>query len=405
MLRLFLTSLFVPFSLFQINAQWILSQPIADDIQDLFFLSPTEGWAIGESARIINTTDGGNTWNFQQEGGSCTSMHGGEIFFSSSQKGYIVGPCDESWYTIDAGTTWTRINGGNFGGNSVFFTSENVGWSVDGSSIYHTSDGGNSWTLQKQVGKQLYSIFFVSPTKGWTVGFNNTIYITTDGGINWIQQFPPSLYDSLLGYTAYSLNSVYFISELKGWAVGDYGVILSTSSGGATWTMQRGNVLNYKSYNSVHFVSETKGWVVGDEGKIFATDDGGNTWVSQESGVINNLNDIQFVSDNDGWIAGDGGIILKTNNGGKISTSINNIQNQRASIFPIPATDYIYSSIERNGGSSKIYLYDIAGKPVKELLIVTNTNYYVGDLPSGIYIYEIINEKETPIKKGSIIIE
>ena len=74
------------------------------------------------------------------------------------------------------------------------------------------------------------NIYFVDKLTGWAVGGtiggaganqHTTILHTTDGGINWQMQNPPSN-STLLG--------VNFVDGNDGWAVGDDGTVLTTSN-------------------------------------------------------------------------------------------------------------------------------------------------------------------------------
>ncbi|HSD62293.1 MAG TPA: T9SS type A sorting domain-containing protein, partial [Ignavibacteriaceae bacterium] len=125
------------------------------------FISEQVGWATFAEVSfnpvgIINTTDGGTTWNMQ----------------------YI--PDSLSFESI----------------NSVIFINDYKGWAAGSrylesseSRILHTYDGGLNWETQNvPAGAALNSIFFINEFTGWAVGDSGTILRTTNGGVTFIEE-------------------------------------------------------------------------------------------------------------------------------------------------------------------------------------------------------------------------
>ncbi len=168
----------------------------------LSFITPLEGWVSIQvktgkqeySARILHTTDGGNTW----EGRNIDeiSVITG-IDFIDSKNGWITG-----FETKEASRlTWA---------------------------IFHTADGGISWN--KQYSERytcLYNIQFIDKYNGWIMGIGKdalfglgiSYFSTTDGGLTWKKE--NSLY--LTG------SDFYFVDPAHGWSAGKRGNILKHS--------------------------------------------------------------------------------------------------------------------------------------------------------------------------------
>ena len=159
---------------------------------------------------MLNTTDGGATWNLQ---------------------GTDVGACGEGLYFVD----------------------DSTGWAVDVGTIYHTTNGGDNWIIQDNIDwgwfgeEYLYGIHFVDKNTGWAVGGNYTVLKTDNGGSSWTVHDVPGL-DCWCYF-----RSVYFSDENTGWIVGggEKGVIYKTTDGGANWeTEMFNNVENLRSVSS-----------------------------------------------------------------------------------------------------------------------------------------------------------
>jgi len=217
-------------------------------LNDVSFPDTLNGWVVGEShiyvglwGFILHSNDGGETW-IQDSivwGRPLRAIH-----FVDPDNGWIVGggyASSSGYYhciimnTNDGGITWNN----QFEHNSrkgyylfsVYFTDSLNGWSSGGGwnnskIILKTNDGGNNWdTTYFNNSGILHSNCFADSVKGWAVGSSGTIIHTSNGGDTWEEQ--PS-------ETTNYLNSVCFTNTENGWIVGDSGTILFTDNGGTT---------------------------------------------------------------------------------------------------------------------------------------------------------------------------
>ena len=61
-------------------------------------------------------------------------------------------------------------------------------------------------------------------------------------------------------------------------------------------------------------------------------------------------------------------------------------------VFPNPATNYI--GIDGNiDGASKLLVYSLVGKELKNYKVSEGANYFVGDLPKGLYLIQITDKR------------
>jgi photosystem II stability/assembly factor-like uncharacterized protein len=269
------------------------------------------GWAVGMAGTILNTRDGGGSWQLQSSGTERWLQ--GVTFQSDSQRGRAVGMAGTILSTRDGGSSWQpQSSGVTSGFYGVTFTSDGQrGWAVgsDGT-ILHTRDGGNSWQPQSSgVRSDLYGVTFTNDGQcGWAVGAAGTILSTRNGGNSWQAQSSD---------TESGLLAVTFASEgQRGWAVGVGGAILSTRDGGSFWRPQSSGTETW--LQDITFQPDgQRGWAVGMGGTILSTRDGGNTWQPQSSGTSSGFHAVTFTSDGQrGWVVGSGGTILSTRDGG-----------------------------------------------------------------------------------------
>ena len=79
--------------------------PVQTTLTSVFFLNENLGWAVGHDAVILNTTDGGLTWEIQQYKPELEKPLL-DIIFISSTEGMAIGAYGLTFRTYDGGQTW-----------------------------------------------------------------------------------------------------------------------------------------------------------------------------------------------------------------------------------------------------------------------------------------------------------
>ena len=76
------------------------------------FVNDKLGWAVGEDAVIVHTTDGGNSWTRQFDDRDA-DMRGPllDVVFLSENEGFAVGVFNKMFKTTDGGVTWNDWSG------------------------------------------------------------------------------------------------------------------------------------------------------------------------------------------------------------------------------------------------------------------------------------------------------
>lgn len=362
-----------------INPDAYISPPANPQLNSLYMLSATEGWAVGDSLPSVNDALAlpaifhydGSTWNLvpapkflgfpsAQNAYNLTSVTFGPPNNPINRNdGWAVGFNDT--VTVAApilypnanasvaihwdGTTWRVQNAGLFGPHAgplwaSFMVSPTDVWAVGqsqsggpASSLCGATVCGEFWhwtgvpglgggwnTPQGPVkGVAFYGVFMVSATEGWAVGSGGAIYHYFGG--TWTAFSSP---------VTVSLRSVFMLSPTEGWAAGDGGTIVHFSTGIWTGPVSPGTTLN--NLFSIFMISSTEGWAFGKAGTIVHYS--GGTWTAIPSNLVPttpvaslNFDSGYFNSASDGWSVGTDGVIIHydgQNYGGFTSPTINN---------------------------------------------------------------------------------
>lgn len=190
----------------------------------------------------------------------------------------------------------------------VYFADSSNGWVVGDSAVYHTTNGGVDWNLQLVKAPHRGSIAGISADECWLLGSKDTLFHTTDQGIQWTQVAIGQNYDidSIL-----TLLKVFFVDSSNGWAV-VYGTKNSQYASRLARTTDGGGSWHNSSFRSsdmtplLQFFNPELGWVGGDGSCPSRTSDGGTTWDSLPCvGYLLN-DDMQFVTEKQGWISSAG---------------------------------------------------------------------------------------------------
>jgi len=210
----------------------------------------------------------------------------------------------------------------------------NHGWVVtsDTALTFHSSDGGINWVEQFiPTRREFYDVFFIDSLRGWIASELGMIWYTSDGGFNWHWQS--------LGMSHYATR-VFFLDTLYGWAANWEGIVIHTTDGGNEWTQV---IINWVPFDTmdfygISFVDIAKGWMcagrypeinyIGDtvfkkgQGLIVHSEDGGDSWVFQKRDTIYDFFDIKFKDSLEGWVVGGNDSTMEasvyhTSNGGQ----------------------------------------------------------------------------------------
>ncbi len=197
------------------------------------FANSSNGICAGNSGTMLYTTNGGLNWSIGQPEGFLVSFY--SAYMVNASTGYIAGVntifSPLVGKTTNSGANWTfssfLLNSNEGTLRDIYFFDTQTGiavsnvWNGTGA-VSKTTNGGANWTTTLFT-NAFYGVDFSGQT-GYAVGFNGSIFKSSDGGTTWLAQTSP--------VTSF-LKAVDFIDSLNGYAAGDGGTILKTTNGGA----------------------------------------------------------------------------------------------------------------------------------------------------------------------------
>lgn len=279
-------------------------------IVSISFVNPTVGWIVASKVEsifesggrdatkswILNTTDGGSTWQTQYYD---KALRIGQVSFVSEQEGWAVGDRIVEYqyvgfiiHTTDGGKHWTDVSANasqNESGNSgsvvkIYVQSPSKAMILKFSGVfYSTLDGGQSWKPAASLPEEPPQAFLgdfrvVGDNRMWTVGGADSI----EGMWGTIARM-----DKDCSWTKYSIGGIWFgdaavLSENEFIVAGAIpasgrgsnfvtrnrdGVLLHSSDGGRNWTVLYRNS-NTPRINSLVSIDSNNILAAGENGYV-----------------------------------------------------------------------------------------------------------------------------------------
>lgn len=312
-----------------------IASPAANSLLGVWLASSADGWAVGNAPAALGQIfrwDGAN-WNFYQTSPVAAGLNA--IHGSASTNVFAVGDDPDGMGAAPpvilrwtGGPAWVNISPAGVATQAqnlrgVFAVSPSLAFAVGDAAAGFPATmlkwDGTLWgsiPSGTDPAVSLRSVSMVSSTDGWavgTIGIAGTGTIVRWNGAAWAAETSPA--------TTLALNAVQALSSTNVWAVGDSGKIIHHD--GIGWSIVPSGVTQH--LRSLYMLSATEGWAVGDS-------DGtssvilywnGSTWTRVYSVPLVNrwLNDVWMVASTDGWAVGQNGLILRFGPGAAITTT------------------------------------------------------------------------------------
>lgn len=267
-----------------------LSSPVTVNLHGVAMSSQTNGWAVGDSCKIIRTLDG-TTWT-----GPYTPCVGTpnlrSIVMTSSSEGWIVGDAVSGLATVLHGTSldsassalWTPVTG-------TLVTS-----TVGLNAVTFATSGGNLWA----VGAGGVAAFCLNNCSS-----SSSVWGTTSSPLGG---------SSVIGNYV-QLNSVAMDSDTDGWAVGQLGLTHTSAPVVMQWNGYSWNTATLSASSlgttpllGVALSGGSNGWAVGAQdvtGKPSTVYWNGNSWQTVVSSSCTcNLTSVFMRGGSEAWATG-----------------------------------------------------------------------------------------------------
>jgi len=233
------------------------------------FLNKDTGYAGGSG--LIKTTDGGSTWSL------VNSIFFEDLFFVNTDTGWCTfseGLTGGVFKTTNGGTSWTRqLNLGTLNPENIYMFDKDIGFisKVNTGAPYtrKTTDGGQSWFVVVN-NEGFTDIYFTDSLTGWrAAGPGRFVKKTSDGGIKWTMQSPPSggnIYVTpIFKFSNVNKDTIWGAGGVIQFGVNNYrGMIYNTTNGGNNWGYQLPDTsIHIEQYNQIDFTNRLNGWVLG----------------------------------------------------------------------------------------------------------------------------------------------
>lgn len=417
--------------------------PDAGRNSDIGWLNPDTCYIAGYTPSLLRTYNSGDSIEetFQNSGFTYRS-----VYFSDTLRGFTGGWDNDNFlnirYTEDGGETWTNADCSSIHGSPVtdfHFYNANNAIAVFTGGILRSSNGGYSWTADTSHHSIIFPVVDVTPDGTLLVaGYTGKVCRSVNNGTNWTEIFS--------GFGDVYLREFQFIDNLTGFMLigtnmfSNTGIIYKTTDGGYTWTpYEYGSSSLVECFN---FFDSQHGIIGLTDKTVIYTHDGGQKWQLSPGTFSHIPTYIRMFNSSEAVIVGDCKYLATTNNGGQTfqviyEGSLNWPNIEEATCFvsldhgwsvgdqgmiqkfdahttaiESPETPVITSSfLSPNPASESIRIIDVNGSLTIRTLsggTYLQTQVKEGDvinisqLPAGIYIATVVNDKE--IRSSKLVI-
>ncbi|WP_416675423.1 photosynthesis system II assembly factor Ycf48 [Egbenema bharatensis] len=294
------------------NPWQLVSLPTEETLSDVAFTDdPNHGWIVGKKATLLETTDGGLTWQPRS-----LELGTGQYSFNSvsffGQEGWVTGQPGILLHTTDGGDSWLRVPlSEKLPGSPYTVTAlgpKSAEMTTDIGAIYRTQDSGKTWQamVQEAVGV-LRNISRSEDGKYVAVSSRGSFYsIWRPGQDAWEPHNRTS---------SRRLQNMGFGKDGRLWLLARGGLVqFGDESAEEDW--QEATAPEFAtSWGLLDLAYRTPEeiWVSGGSGNLLVSFDGGETWQKDRDveNVPSNFYRIIFLSPEQGYILGQGGTLLR----------------------------------------------------------------------------------------------
>lgn len=287
------------------NSVWRpLETNTVQNLNSVYFMDDSVGFACGDSGTVIKTTNGGSNWVKIEIPAYNRNVY--DIKFTQQGKGLLVGEnglfltCEYNgapWSSKDSAKVFSDI--GSLPKFFKIYTINNCIYLLAyNGCVFKSENNGDSWDKNFNSDYYYYGINFSDDQTGFIVTREGVIVKSTDKGDSWKND---------IQFTKNYIKDIDFCSPNIGITVGG-DEIHKTINGGEKWTDI--NCSLSTSLAKIKFLGNTSWIAIGGNGEVIRSEDNGDHWDKMVNPRITRLTSVQNIYKNV-YVSGFGGVILK----------------------------------------------------------------------------------------------
>lgn len=298
------------------NPWEIISIPTDAKLLDIAFSDNFQhGYLVGSNATLLETKDGGETWQPLKLGLDDQRYRFNSVSLTGNE-GWIVGEPSLVLHSTDEGVSWSRIPlseklpGSPI--NIVALGQNTAEMVTDVGAIYKTTDGGQNWKAQVETA--------VGVVRNLKRSFHGK-YIAVSAKGNFYSTWQPGQN----AWEPHNRNSSRRVENMgfsengqKMWMLARGGQVqFNDSANPEEWKeAQYPEVATSWGLLDLAYRTPDEIWVSGGSANLLRSGDGGKTWEKDRDveGVPTNFYKIVFFNPEHGFVIGDRGTLLKYHN-------------------------------------------------------------------------------------------
>jgi photosystem II stability/assembly factor-like uncharacterized protein len=294
------------------NPWKVISVPSQEKLLDIAFTDNSlHGFLVGSNTTLLETKDGGDTWNAIALTLDEQKYRLNTVSFAG-QEGWIAGEPSLLLHSTDGGSSWLRVPlSEKLPGNPIEILAlgkNTAEMATDVGAIYKTTDAGQHWKAQVEEAVGVVRNMKRSDDgKYVAVSAKGNFYSTWEPGQTaWVPHNRNS---------SRKVENMGFVNNNQLWMLARGGQIqFNDPQKPEEWQeAQFPEVSTSWGLLDIAYRTPDEIWLSGGSGNLLRSPDGGKTWEKDRDveGVPANLYKIKFLSDKQGFVIGDRGILLK----------------------------------------------------------------------------------------------